>query len=36
VLYRAAHTWMENLLLGSNSQKMLLDPGMPVLVLHKN
>ncbi len=36
VLYRAAHTWMENLLLGSNAQKMLLDPGMPILVLHKN
>lgn len=36
ILYKAKHGWLDNLLLGSNSQKMVLDPPIPVLVMPKN
>ncbi len=35
VMVRAEHSWIEKLMLGSNSQKMVIDPGLPILVLHK-
>ncbi|MCF8253276.1 MAG: universal stress protein [Bacteroidia bacterium] len=35
IMYRAEHSWLDKLLLGSNSQKMVLDAGLPMLVLHK-
>ncbi|OYU94952.1 MAG: hypothetical protein CFE21_14850 [Bacteroidetes bacterium B1(2017)] len=35
VMYRAEHSWIDKLLIGSNSQKMVLNPGLPILVLHK-
>ncbi len=36
IMYRGSHTWLENLLIGSNSQKMVLDSGLPVLIMHKS
>ncbi|MDZ4668703.1 MAG: universal stress protein [bacterium] len=35
VMVRAEHSWIQKLMLSSNSQKMVLDPGLPILVLHK-
>ncbi len=35
IMYKGAHSWLDNLMIGSNSQKMVLDSGLPVLVLHK-
>lgn len=35
VMYRAAHSWLDRLLIGSNSQKMVMDPGIPILVMPK-
>ncbi|MDP1725612.1 MAG: universal stress protein [Bacteroidota bacterium] len=36
IMYRGSHTWLENLLIGSSSQRMVLDSGLPVLVMHKS
>lgn len=36
ILYQGEHNWLDKFLQGSNSQKLLLNPGLPILVLHKN
>ena len=36
IMCRASHSWIDKLLIGSNSQKMVLDAGLPILVLHKS
>ncbi|MBC7382974.1 MAG: universal stress protein [Bacteroidia bacterium] len=35
IMYRGSHTWVDNLFMGSNSQKMVLESGLPVLILQK-
>lgn len=35
VMYRGLHTWFDNLVLGSNSQKMVFNAGLPILVMQK-
>lgn len=36
ILYRAEHSWLDNLMLGSNAQKMVLNPPIPVMIMPKN
>ena len=36
IMCRAEHSWLDKVLLGSNSQKMVLEAGLPILVLHKS
>ncbi len=35
IMYSGQHGWLDKLTLGSNSQKMVLEPILPILVLHK-
>jgi nucleotide-binding universal stress UspA family protein len=36
ILYRAEHSWLDNLLLGSNTRKLVMEPSIPIMVLPKN
>ncbi len=36
ILYRAEHSWLDNLLLGSNTRKLVMKPSIPIMVLPKN
>lgn len=36
VMYRAEHSWLDNLLLGSNTRKLVMEPSIPIMILPKN
>jgi nucleotide-binding universal stress UspA family protein len=35
ILYRAEHSWLDNLLLGSNTRKLVMEPSIPIMILPK-
>ncbi len=36
ILYRSEHSWLDNLMMGSNTRKLVMEPSIPMFVLPKN